>query len=67
MAPTPKVDSSLEAELDVRVLVWVDSRELERWDRAPEGEGILNYFIDHFCAYVRVRIGGISMNGVGEQ
>ena len=67
MAPTTEVDSSLEAELDVRVLVWVDPRELERWDRAPEGEGILNYFIDHFCAEVGVRIGGVSMNGVGEQ
>ena len=67
MIPTPEVNSSLEAELDVRVLVWVDPRELERWDRAPEGEGILNYFVDNFCAKVRVRIGGVSMNGVSEQ
>ena len=56
------METLFKAEVDVSGLVRGHPSELERGDGTPEGESILNYFLDRFSRKVCVRVGRVSVD-----
>ena len=60
------VETSLKAEVNVNRVVRGNPREPDGSDRTPEGESILNYFLNQFSCKICVRVGWVPMDGVSE-